>query len=89
MVVDEVTGNRRKLAEGKTPLGALRCLKRRLSDAIYRRLLADAQAPTPGADPGGHRGASQESSAVDSHPLHRHFGSATPGPAKKTLSVTG
>jgi len=32
---------RRKLAEGKSPKEALRCLKRRLSDAIYRCLLAD------------------------------------------------
>jgi hypothetical protein len=34
---------RRKLAEGKTPMEAMRCLKRRLSDAVYRQLLADAQ----------------------------------------------
>jgi transposase len=32
---------RRKLAEGKSPKEALRCLKRRLSDAVYRCLLAD------------------------------------------------
>ena len=31
----------RKLAEGKTPKDALRCLKRRVSDAIYARLQAD------------------------------------------------
>ena len=31
----------RKLAEGKSPKEALRCLKRRLSDAIYRCLLND------------------------------------------------
>ena len=36
---------RRKLAEGKSPKEALRCLKRRLSDAIYRCLLADARSP--------------------------------------------
>jgi hypothetical protein len=30
-----------KLAQGKSPKGALRCLKRRLSDAVYRCLLAD------------------------------------------------
>ena len=59
---------RRKLAQGKTPLEALRCLKRRISDAIYRQLLADAKA-VKGADPGGHCGASLISSAVDSHPL--------------------
>ena len=33
---------RRKLAEAKTPMEALRCLKRRLSDAVYRQLVADA-----------------------------------------------
>jgi transposase len=33
----------RKLAEGKTPKEALRCLKRRVSDAIYARLQADAR----------------------------------------------
>jgi transposase len=31
----------RKRAEGKSSKEALRCLKRRLSDAVYRRLLAD------------------------------------------------
>jgi transposase len=34
---------RRKLAEGKSPKEALRCLKRRLSDAIYRCLVTDQQ----------------------------------------------
>jgi transposase len=32
---------RRKRAEGKAPKEALRCLKRRLSDAVYRCLVAD------------------------------------------------
>jgi transposase len=36
---------RRKLAEGKSPKEALRCLKRRLSDAVYRCLLADRRYP--------------------------------------------
>ena len=35
---------RRKLSAGKRPLEALRCLKRRISDAIYRQLVADAKA---------------------------------------------
>jgi transposase len=39
---------RRKLAEGKSPKEALRCLKRRLSDAVYRCLLADQLAVRPG-----------------------------------------
>jgi len=32
---------RRKLAEGKSSKEALRCLKRRLSDAVYRCVTAD------------------------------------------------
>ena len=34
---------RRKLAAGKTSMEAMRCLRRRLSDAVYRQLAADAQ----------------------------------------------
>ncbi len=34
--------HRRKLAEGKTRMEAMRCLKRRISDAVYRQLIADA-----------------------------------------------
>ena len=72
----------KKLAEGKTHKEALRSLKRRISDAIFARLLAapggpDAAAPrvregnqgttlTPGA--AGHAGTSES------------FGQATPGP---------
>ena len=33
---------RRRLTAGKSPMEALRCLKRRLSDVAYRRLVADA-----------------------------------------------
>lgn len=57
---------RRKRAAGKKPQEALRCLKRRISDAIYKQLVTDAA--RVGADPGGHCGASQESSAVDLPP---------------------
>ncbi len=52
---------RRKLTEGKTRMEAMRCLKRRISDAIYRQLLADAQAAAtadPNRGPAGHGGAS-------------------------------
>lgn len=34
----------RKLAEGKTPMEAIRSLKRRLSDVLYRQLIADTRA---------------------------------------------
>jgi transposase len=36
---------RKKLAEGKSPKEALRCLKRRVCDAVFRSLLADSLAP--------------------------------------------
>jgi transposase len=79
---------RRKRAEGKKPLEAIRCLKLRISDAIYRQLLTDAQldaARQPCAGPGGHCGASQESSAVDSHPHIDTSDQPLPGPAEPTL----
>jgi transposase len=38
----------RKLAEGKTPKEALRALKRRISDAIFARLQADARQAATG-----------------------------------------
>ncbi len=62
---------RRKLAAGKTRMEAMRCLKRRIADAIYRQLVADAKAThftDEDAGPGGHRGASLISSAAGSHP---------------------
>ncbi len=83
---------RRKLSAGKTKLEALRCLKRRISDAIYRQLLADAEraalATAPddaGTGPGGHCGASQESSAVDLPPHIDTSDQPLPGPAQQTL----
>ena len=40
---------RKKLDEGKSRKEALRCLKRRVCDAVYRSLLADSQAPSRSA----------------------------------------
>jgi hypothetical protein len=34
---------RKKLAEGKSRREAMRCLKRRISDAVFKALLADSQ----------------------------------------------
>jgi transposase len=79
---------RRKLAAGKTRLEAMRCLKRRISDAVYRQLLVDARAAetkTWNAGPGGHCGASQESSAADSHPHIDTSDQPLPRPATATL----
>ncbi len=75
----------KKLAEGKTPKEALRALKRRrISDALYRRLRADARRGASGytqvTGPGGHAGNGTDASAAGSHPEHQLFGTATPGP---------
>ena len=40
---------RKKVAEGKSRKEALRCLKRRVSDAVYKSLLADSQVPSRSA----------------------------------------
>jgi transposase len=40
---------RKKIAEGKSSKEALRCLKRRVSDAVYKSLVADSQAPSSSA----------------------------------------
>ena len=40
---------RKKIDEGKSRKEALRCLKRRVCDAVYRSLLADSQAPSSSA----------------------------------------
>ena len=40
---------RNKLAEGKSRKEALRCLKRRVCDAVYKSLVADSQAPSSSA----------------------------------------
>ena len=40
---------RKKIAEGKSRKEALRCLKRRISDAVFASLVADSLAPSHGA----------------------------------------
>jgi transposase len=40
---------RKKIAEGKSRKEALRCLKRRVSDAVFRSLMADSKAPSSSA----------------------------------------
>ena len=79
---------RRKLAAGKTRAEAMRCLKRRISDALYRQLRTDAKNAVSGdveAGPGGHRGASHKSSAAGSHPHTGTSDQPLPGPAPTTL----
>ena len=72
----------RKIAEGRPTKRRCGALKRRISDVIYARLRADARQAAAAAskDPGGQPGNDSDSSAAGSHPEHRLFGQATPGP---------
>jgi transposase len=70
---------RRKRADGKTPLEAVRCLKRRLSDVLYRQLQADLERRAAG--PGGHSGTTLQSSAADLTPDISSSDQSLPGPA--------
>ena len=62
----------RKKAAGKSSNEAMRCLKRRLSDAVFRTMLDDA-AKGKVTGSGGHRGNDSDSSAAGSQP---HTGSS-------------
>jgi transposase len=72
----------RKIAEGHSGKEAIRALKRRISDTIYTRLRHDVSHAAPPAEtgPGGHPGNDTVASVAGSHPEHRLFGQATPGP---------
>jgi transposase len=67
---------RRKLAAGKTPMEAMRCLKRRLSDQVYKQMLRDTQ-----TGPGGQPGATLPSSAASLIPTADPSEQPQPGPA--------
>jgi transposase len=69
----------RKVAAGKTPMEAMRALKRRLSDIACRQMIPGAQAWSTG--PGGHVGAATGSSAAGSHPGTGTWEKSLPGPA--------
>jgi transposase len=72
----------KKIAEGKTSKEALRALKRQVSDALYKRMKADARrAAASLTGPGGHPGNGSVASVTGLHPADRLFGQATPGPA--------
>jgi len=70
---------RRRLAEGKTAMEAIRALKRRLSDVVYRHMLRDIQRTATG--PGGQPGATLQSSAADPNPEVNTSEKSLPGPA--------
>ncbi len=70
----------KKLAAGKGKKGALRCLKRRLADAVYRRLVDDQQR-RQAAGPEGHSGAATKSCAADRSPMISTSDKSLTGPA--------
>jgi transposase len=66
-----------KLAEGKTPREARRCLKRRLANHIWRTMITDEQRQA--ANPGGHLGTTLKSSAAGSTPTTSSSDKSLPG----------
>ena len=73
-----------KLEEGKTPREAVRCLKRRLADHLWRTMINDERI----AGPGGHLGATLQSSAADPTPLISSSEKSLPGPAADDSTTT-
>ena len=72
----------RKRSAGKSHREALRCLKRHLSDAVYRQLVRDT-ATLEGAGPAGHLGAALMSSAAGSYPFAGTSDQSLTGPANR------
>ena len=73
----------RKKADGKAPMEAMRCVKRRLSDIVFQTMLNDAvrtNEPTARTGPGGQRGNDSDSSAAGSHPQTDSSDKSLPGP---------
>jgi transposase len=77
----------RKKAAGKTSMEAMRCLKRRLSDIVYRHMVDDAITHSI-TGPGGHRGTTTDSSVTGSHPHAGSSEKSLPGPARPETTPT-
>ncbi len=75
----------RKKADGKSSMEAMRCLKRRLSDHVYKTMLDDSisTVATNKTGPGGQQGNDSDSSAAGSHPQADSLDKPLPGPAKQ------
>jgi transposase len=71
----------RKRADGKGPMEAMRCVKRRLSDIVFQQMLNDAITHSV-TGPGGQQGNDSDSSVTDSHPNAGSSDKPLPGPAK-------
>lgn len=71
-----------KRAQGKTAMEAMRALKRRLSDTVYRQMIKDNNtAQQTATGPGGHTGTTLNSSAADPNPTIDTSEKSQPGPA--------
>ena len=74
----------RRRADGKTSMEAMRALKRRLSNIVYRAMLDDAiRAEATG--PGGQRGSDSDSSATGSQPNTGSSDKPLRGPSHPSL----
>jgi transposase len=71
----------RKKATGKTSMEAMRCLKRRLSDLVYRQMVNDAITHAT-MGPGGQQGNDSDASAAGSHPTAGSSDKPLPGLAR-------
>src|SRR5690348_17205033 len=75
---------RRRLAEGKTTMQALRALKRHLSDVVYKQMVRDAKrARSSATGPGGQTGATLQSRADGPIPTAASSDKSQPGPAAR------
>jgi transposase len=80
----------RKITEGKTHHEALRCLKRKLAEHLWHIMIRDAKRrheQTTG--PGGHPGATLQSSATGPTPTASSSDKSLPGPADKQPTTAG
>ncbi len=77
----------RKKATGKTSMEAMRALKRRLSDIVYRQMINDATA-VMATGPGGHQGTSTNSSVTGSHPHTGSSEKSLPEPVENKLRTS-
>jgi transposase len=75
-----------KIAAGKTHNEAMRCLKRRMADHIWRLMLADERRQAAG--PGGHPGATLKSSAAGSTPTTSSSDKSLPEPATRDSTTS-
>lgn len=75
-----------KIAGGKTHNEAMRCLKRRLADRVWRRMIRDEHPST--ADLGGHVGTTLQSSVAGSTPTTSSSDKSLPRPAATDSTTT-